>query len=233
MNWPTTSADRRMQGADLVEGQPLHRMTVLTRAVRRLQPVDTEGSTPGSPGPLRSENRAVFRAVGVTVREKPLWVGTAARAAATYRFLRSVVHAARSSRSDRPCHQTDRLLEPARTPRSIGCAGAPVLSGAASTPPPAFPAAEIRQNLGTRAHHVTDIQHQPPPVSHARSAARTRADGQSCVSPRSRSKEMCGDSARRKSGASKAAPAEVTPAVRVRPVRMRWTASTARGAVTA
>lgn len=42
-----------------------------------------------------------------------------------------------------------------------------------------------------------------------------------------------GDSARRKSGASKAAPAEATPVVRVRPVRMRSTASTASGALMA
>lgn len=42
-----------------------------------------------------------------------------------------------------------------------------------------------------------------------------------------------GSSARRKSAASNMAPAEATPVVRVRPVRIRWTASTARGAVTA
>lgn len=38
-------------------------MTVLTRPVRRLHPVDTEGSTARSPGPVRSENRAAFHAV--------------------------------------------------------------------------------------------------------------------------------------------------------------------------
>lgn len=43
----------------------------------------------------------------------------------------------------------------------------------------------------------------------------------------------CGASARRKSGASKAAPAETTPVVRARPVRMRSTASTASGALMA
>jgi AraC-like DNA-binding protein len=44
---------------------------------------------------------------------------------------------------------------------------------------------------------------------------------------------MCADNARRKSGASKISPAEATPVVLVCPVRMRWIASTASGAVTA
>lgn len=47
------------------------------------------------------------------------------------------------------------------------------------------------------------------------------------------SRVMCGDRARRKSGASKTSPAETTPNASVRPVRTRPTASATRGAVTA
>lgn len=47
------------------------------------------------------------------------------------------------------------------------------------------------------------------------------------------STEMCPDRAPRKSAASKIAPAEATPTVRVRPVSTRVTASTASGALTA
>lgn len=65
-----------------------------------------------------------------------------------------------------------------------------------------------------------------------RSGYPARVTGQPAVSSGTCS-ERCEDRARRKSGASKAAPAEATPVVLVRPVRMRSTASTASGALMA